>query len=48
VLPYYAVHRELGDGSLVRMLHEHSVDVWGDRLFLITAPTSIPRWQRDR
>jgi len=42
VLPYYAVHRELGDGSLVRMLPEHGVDVWGDRLFLITAPNLYP------
>jgi DNA-binding transcriptional LysR family regulator len=42
VLPYYAVHRELGDGSLVRMLAEHGVDVWGDRLFLITAPNLYP------
>jgi DNA-binding transcriptional LysR family regulator len=34
VLPFYAVHAELGDGSLVRMLPEHTVDVWGDRLFM--------------
>ena len=42
VLPFYAVHRELGDGSLVRVLSEHGVDVWGDRLFLITAPSLYP------
>jgi DNA-binding transcriptional LysR family regulator len=42
VLPYYAVYRELGDGLLVRMLPEHGVDVWGDRLFLITAPNLYP------
>jgi DNA-binding transcriptional LysR family regulator len=42
VLPYYAVHRELGDGSLVRMLADYGVDVWGDRLFLITAPNLYP------
>ena len=42
VLPLYAVHRELDDGSLVRMLPKHVVDVWGDRLFLITTPNLYP------
>jgi DNA-binding transcriptional LysR family regulator len=42
VLPFYAVHQELGDGSLVRVLPEHTVDVWGDTLFMITAPNLYP------
>lgn len=42
VLPFYAVHDEMESGALVRALPEHSVDVWGNRLFLITAPNLHP------
>ena len=42
VLPFYAVHEELDDGTLLRVLPEYSVDVWGDKLFMITAPNLYP------
>ena len=42
VLPLYAVHAELDLGHLLRVLPAHRVDVWGDRLFMITAPNRYP------
>lgn len=42
ILPFYAVHDELEDRTLVRVLPRHTVAVWGDRLYLITAPNLHP------
>jgi DNA-binding transcriptional LysR family regulator len=42
VLPYYAVRDELDSGTLVPVLPKYTVDVWGDRLFMITAPNLYP------
>jgi DNA-binding transcriptional LysR family regulator len=42
VLPYYSVHAELDKQSLVRVLPQYLVDVWGDRLYLITTPNLYP------
>jgi DNA-binding transcriptional LysR family regulator len=42
VLPFYAVHEELDNGSLIPVLPGHAVNVWGDRLFMITTPNLYP------
>lgn len=42
VLPYYAVHQEIASGKLREVLPAYAVDVWGDRLYLITARDRYP------
>lgn len=42
VLPFYAVHDELDSGALIRVLPAYVADIWGDRLFMITAPNLYP------
>ncbi|WP_193074741.1 LysR family transcriptional regulator [Pseudomonas sp. FME51] len=44
VLPYYLISDELKDGTLVRSLPDYSPDpkIWGDKIFLITAPSLYP------
>lgn len=42
VLPYYVVHQEIGSRKLIEVLPAYSVDVWGDCLYLITAPDRHP------
>ncbi|WVM90643.1 hypothetical protein UMZ34_11820 [Halopseudomonas pachastrellae] len=50
LLPYYAVREELDSGKLQAVLptYRARVDAWGDHLYLLTAPTSTPRWQPAR
>lgn len=42
LLPHYAVHEEIRSRKLLKVLPAYTADVWGDRLYLITAPSRYP------